>query len=31
MKRVGAEAKKHARPNSSVVSLVDRIMGAQTS
>jgi predicted aldo/keto reductase-like oxidoreductase len=31
MKRVGVEAKKHARPNSSVVSLVDRIMGAQTS
>ena len=31
MKRVGLGVKKHARPNSSAVSLIDRIMGAQTS
>lgn len=30
MKRVGAEVKKHARPNSGAVSLVDRLMGAHT-
>ncbi len=30
MRRVGAEVKKHARPNSGVVSLVDRLMGAHT-
>jgi len=30
MLRVGAEAKKHARPNSSAVSLADRLMGAHT-
>jgi aryl-alcohol dehydrogenase-like predicted oxidoreductase len=31
MKRVGAEVKKRARPNSGAVSLVDRLMGARTS
>jgi aryl-alcohol dehydrogenase-like predicted oxidoreductase len=31
MRRVGAEVKKHARPNSGAVSLADRIMGAHTS
>ena len=31
MKRVGAEVKKHARPNSGAVTLADRLMGAHTS
>jgi aryl-alcohol dehydrogenase-like predicted oxidoreductase len=31
MKRVGAEVRKHARPNSGAVSLADRLMGAHTS
>jgi aryl-alcohol dehydrogenase-like predicted oxidoreductase len=31
MRRVGVEVKKHARPNSGVVSLVDRLMGAHSS
>jgi len=31
MRRVGAEVKKRARPNSGAVSLADRLMGAHTS
>jgi aryl-alcohol dehydrogenase-like predicted oxidoreductase len=31
MRRVGAEVKRHARPNSGAVSLADRLMGAHTS
>jgi aryl-alcohol dehydrogenase-like predicted oxidoreductase len=31
MKRVGAEVKKHARPNSGAVTIADRLMGAHTS
>ncbi|HEX7480114.1 MAG TPA: aldo/keto reductase [Polyangiales bacterium] len=30
MRRVGAEVKKHARPNSGAVALADRLMGAHT-